>query len=324
MDNMDNMDNSDNPDLLKPVEKSNELKEWLVDYVGNIVEPENGEVNVEMIIKVVAEQFPEFLLAVAEENFIRGYQQAIFDFDEGEKLMEKDGLIQMRDYIIESSGEARKNSRERHIYGDKLVFLKDQLPYSFDLQYVLDTIEKLIPKILFENIDAIYVGSFRDLDSGDTPFNAKYKDGALYVTNDQENENDMVDDIVHEVAHAVEEQYNESIYSDNQLKREFLSKRNSLYVILQQEGYEPDPDKFNNTEYDKYFDYYLYNIVEYPTLESFIVGLFYSPYAATSINEYFATGFENYFLRDVNYLKSISPVLYNKINYIMESLENDN
>ena len=230
----------------------------------------------------------------------------------------------MRDYIIESSGEARKNSRERHIYGDKLVFLKDQLPYSFDLQYVLDTIEKLIPKILFENIDAIYVGSFRDLDSGDTPFNAKYKDGALYVTNDQENENDMVDDIVHEVAHAVEEQYNESIYSDNQLKREFLSKRNSLYVILQQEGYEPDPDKFNNTEYDKYFDYYLYNIVEYPTLESFIVGLFYSPYAATSINEYFATGFENYFLRDVNYLKSISPVLYNKINYIMESLENDN
>ena len=87
------MDNNDNPDLLKPVEKSNELKEWLVDYVGNTVDPENGEVNVEMIIKVVAEQFPEFLLAVAEENFIRGYQQAIYDFDEGEKLMKKDGII---------------------------------------------------------------------------------------------------------------------------------------------------------------------------------------------------------------------------------------
>tara|TARA_Y100001970_G_scaffold76688_1_gene97371 strand:- start:65958 stop:66221 length:264 start_codon:yes stop_codon:yes gene_type:complete len=87
------MDINDNPDLLKPVEKSNELKEWLVDYVGNTVDPENGEVNVEMIIKVVAEQFPEFLLAVAEENFIRGYQQAIYDFDEGEKLMKKDGII---------------------------------------------------------------------------------------------------------------------------------------------------------------------------------------------------------------------------------------
>ena len=56
-------------------EKNNELKEWLVDYVGNKVNPENNEVNVEMIIKTVAKEFPEFLLAVAEENFIRGYQK---------------------------------------------------------------------------------------------------------------------------------------------------------------------------------------------------------------------------------------------------------
>ena len=32
-----------------------------------------------MIIQVIAEEFPEFLLPVAEENFIRGYQQAIND-----------------------------------------------------------------------------------------------------------------------------------------------------------------------------------------------------------------------------------------------------
>jgi len=83
----------ENPDLLKPVEKSNELKEWLVDYVGNQVSPENDEVNVEMIIKTVAKEFPEFLLAVAEENFIRGYQQAIYDFDEGEKMMKSEGLL---------------------------------------------------------------------------------------------------------------------------------------------------------------------------------------------------------------------------------------
>ena len=87
-------DNSlENPDLLKPVDKDNELKEWLVGYVGNRVNPENDEVNVEMIIKTVAEEFPEFLLAVAEENFIRGYQQAMVDIDNGEKLMRKDGLI---------------------------------------------------------------------------------------------------------------------------------------------------------------------------------------------------------------------------------------
>ena len=84
---------NENPELLEPVEKSNELKEWLVEYVGNKCNPENDEVNVEMIIKTMAEEFPEFLLVLAEENFIRGYQQAIADFDEGEKSMRKEGII---------------------------------------------------------------------------------------------------------------------------------------------------------------------------------------------------------------------------------------
>ena len=84
---------NENPDLLKVVEKSNKLKEWLVDYVGNEHPLESDEVSIEMIIKVMAKEFPEFLLALAEENFIRGYQQAMADIDEGEKLMRKEGLI---------------------------------------------------------------------------------------------------------------------------------------------------------------------------------------------------------------------------------------
>ena len=229
----------------------------------------------------------------------------------------------MKEYIIESSTAAKKNRKEHSVYGDKLVFLKDQLPYHFDLQYVLNTIENLVPKWLVNNIDVIYVGSFKTFNDSKTPFNAKYKDGALYVTNKQENENDMIDDIVHEIAHAVEEIYGKDIYSDDALKDEFLSKRHTLYGLLNQEGYEPSEDKFNDPEYDKYFDYYLYNVVGYPLLENLIMGLFYSPYAVTSINEYFANGFENYFLRDKEYLKNISPVLYNKINNILEEYENE-
>ena len=69
----------ENPEILKPVEKTNELKEWLVDYVGKKQKPNSGEVNVEMVIKTLADEFPEFLLPVAEENFIRGYEQALVD-----------------------------------------------------------------------------------------------------------------------------------------------------------------------------------------------------------------------------------------------------
>ena len=72
-----------NQDLLKVVEKENPMKEWLVDYVGNKSKPENGEVTVEMIVTEMMKEFPEFLMVIAEENFIRGYQQALYDVDYG-------------------------------------------------------------------------------------------------------------------------------------------------------------------------------------------------------------------------------------------------
>ena len=76
---------NENPDLFQPVQPVNEMKRWLVNYVGEKLNPENDEVNVEMIIQVMAEEFPEFLMPIAEENFIRGYQQAIHDVDAAEE-----------------------------------------------------------------------------------------------------------------------------------------------------------------------------------------------------------------------------------------------
>ena len=71
----------ENPDLLKPVSTENKMKEWLVNYVGEKLNKEDDKVNVEMIIQVMAEEFPEFLLSIAEENFIRGYKQGLIDAD---------------------------------------------------------------------------------------------------------------------------------------------------------------------------------------------------------------------------------------------------
>lgn len=69
-----------NTDLLKEIVPSEtELKELIVNYVGNKIDPDTDEVTVEDIINVFADQFPEFLLALAEENWINGYTQALKD-----------------------------------------------------------------------------------------------------------------------------------------------------------------------------------------------------------------------------------------------------
>jgi len=74
-----------NPVLCEVPIPNTELKRWLVDYVGNQHGPGNNEVTVEMIVETVSQEFPEFLLVVAEENFFRGYEQALVDLQEAEK-----------------------------------------------------------------------------------------------------------------------------------------------------------------------------------------------------------------------------------------------
>jgi len=75
------LDEWDSPELREVVEEDNELKTWLVEYVGNKHNPDDGNVTVEMIIDTLAEEFPEFTLSVASENFLRGYHQALCDVE---------------------------------------------------------------------------------------------------------------------------------------------------------------------------------------------------------------------------------------------------
>jgi|TARA_Y100000034_G_scaffold127949_1_gene181701 hypothetical protein len=69
----------ENPMLAKSVEGDSELKEMLVEYVGTKLD--NEEVTVNMIVEVMAMEFPEFVFAFAEENFLRGYQLGLDDAD---------------------------------------------------------------------------------------------------------------------------------------------------------------------------------------------------------------------------------------------------
>ena len=70
---------------------------------------------------------------------------------------------------------------------------------------------------------------------------------------------------------------------------------------------------FINTKFDKDFDKFLYSDVGYQKIRNLAPTLFIRPYASTSVREYFATGFEDYYLNGGLQLKNISPILYDKI-----------
>ena len=53
---------------------------------------------------------------------------------------------------------------------------------------------------------------------------AMYENSSIFVTNVQDNEQDMLDDIVHEISHSVEETDGDIIYSDGSIEQEFLEK----------------------------------------------------------------------------------------------------
>ena len=220
---------------------------------------------------------------------------------------------------------------EAHIVSYNLydipVYFKDKLvDPDIDVQGALDEIESRVPAQFLYSIDSIFIGSFEDLDNKNT--NAKLENGAIYLSNEQDSEDDMIDDIVHEIAHNVENLYGDTIYGDSSLEIEFLGKRKRLLQILQAE-YGPSAVKsviagFLNPEYSEKFDEFLYSVVGYPSLVSLSMGLFVSPYSATSLREYFATAFEQYFLKDVEYVKTISPAAYRKIEEVLEESQETN
>ena len=62
METLDSKQFNKNPNLTKLVEPENDLKNMLVEYVGEELNPEDQKVTVVMIIEVMARQFPEFVL----------------------------------------------------------------------------------------------------------------------------------------------------------------------------------------------------------------------------------------------------------------------
>ena len=104
-----------------------------------------------------------------------------------------------------------------------------------------------------------------------------------------------------------------------------MLKRSRLERILSFQEYDVTDLNFLETEYDENFDNFLHKEVGYDTLRMLAVDLFLGPYSVTSLREYFASGFEEYYLENRLYLKELSPYIYRKLSLLdlnnMEELE---
>ena len=216
---------------------------------------------------------------------------------------------------IKESHARSKRIQDSYSLNGIQIYIKDPLSEDIDMDFVVKYVTSRIPHMLMRGVDVIYIGQFEDLIKRDV--NAIFEDGAIYITNEQDNEMDIIDDIIHEMAHAAEKEYTSLIYS-GPLEREFLGKRRRLYSVLKAEGFNVSATFRVKLDYDRGIDEFLYQEVGYGRLNSLVNGLMPSAYAATSLREYFAICFEEYFMGDVHYLKKICPVAFEIIQSLTE------
>jgi hypothetical protein len=213
----------------------------------------------------------------------------------------------MRNYITEKM----KKTPRHFINGTIKVDEIDPIPDEINIDAIFLALEKNLPPHYFTGIEGVKIQHLPEFD--DREVNALYQDKKFYITNRQNGTKDLLDDLVHEFAHHMETIFPELIYSDQGLIREFLRKRQELNFELRTEGYWTNEYDFDNLKYDESFDKFLYKRVGKNMLRLATSGMFIRPYAAVSLREYFATGFEAYYLGKQNTLEKISPILYDKI-----------
>ena len=193
------------------------------------------------------------------------------------------------------------------------VFVVDEPDEAGIIPAFCEEAESYLSSAFLSNLDVVYIGHFKDLKGR----NASFANGAIYMRADEPTSFDFLENFVHEVAHSLENEYGLQLYTDA-LKQEFLGKRERLQHILKSQGYTISPLLYQFTEYNQKFDEFLALEVGYPTLLTLTMGLFVSPYAATSLQEYFANGFEKYILENPRIVRDTSPILYDKIEEIID------
>lgn len=223
----------------------------------------------------------------------------------------------MLDYLKKSFQKNYENPVGDFSLAGLRIYVKDSVSSTIDLRECLYSIFGSMPKNIYSNIHTIMVGDFSFLRN--RKIDATYSSGIIYITNTHTDNYDFISDVLHELAHAFEEKYSDMIYSDEEIKQEFINKRKILFNIVNANGISCSLSEkdFLNPNYDPRFDYFLYEEVGYEKLFHLTKEIFVSPYGATSLREYFANAFENFFVNDIFLVQKYAPSVYKKlVNYL--------
>ena len=129
-------------------------------------------------------------------------------------------------HLLEKQKKLSQKNSDFYTARGTHVYFKDDMMSDVDVEAVIAKVEAKLPAHLISEIEMIVVGWFEEFES--RQINAFYDSGAVYVSNIQDDQEDMFDDIVHEVSHSLEPVYGYEIYGDQKVKDE-LYKRDLAY-----------------------------------------------------------------------------------------------
>lgn len=227
--------------------------------------------------------------------------------------------------LLQQSQTKILSEKKRFYFNRGIEFILDKpLGKDIDIEKVIGLLKNNLPISSYLGINNVYFGDFEILKK--RSLTALHHKDNIYVSSEElTSEKEILDDLVHEFAHRFEENNAEMIYEDGKVINEYLGKMNRLHDLITQDYdlnyFGISYFDFINTEYDSEFDKFLYEKIGYTEIQNMAPTLFIRPYAATSVREYFATGFEDFYLEGGLQLKKISPVLHSRLELLEKSTD---
>ena len=231
--------------------------------------------------------------------------------------------MMLKTYIKNKQTQLLERQADFYTASGLHVYFKEPVE-NIDVESVISKIEAALPSHLTDEIEMIIFGWFDEFEERN--LNAFYEGGTLYISHIQDDEDDLYDDLIHEISHSLEEPHGYFLYGDKKVEQEFLRKRKYLHDMLWKMGFKAPLSIFMDPEYNEEFDMFLHQKIGYDKLAPIMAGVFITPYAATSLREYFATGFTEFFLHPEshNFLKKLGPSLYKKLILLQNPEKLDN